>query len=288
MIKIYCNANVYNGLAKGRYPKQLVDKLRIAKENGAISVYWIPTNLFELVQGINSEDDFQTQHKAISAMVSLSDNKVLEDAKMHVQKAVCRNLGHKEPLSDYFYYDTARDFCNAASLDAIRGNLIEWQEYLNDFYTKRGVPHTEELKLELSKIHKGEYVTPGGEVITGDTFLGAATEGTLWPAIKKRFNIESLVEGVPSSEIIPKVLPIGYYYSVYIGYYRKLGEDGRNPVSSDFVDIEQIVYLDTMDFFIYEDKKFEEVLNRSLLPELKLKCLSLESFIEVLQRNKLA
>ena len=285
MIKIYCNANIYNGLAQGRYPKHLTDKLRIAKENGAISVFWIPTNLFELVQGINTEDNFRTQQKAISEMASLSDNKVLEDPKMHVQKAVCRYLGLKEPISDYYYHDIARNIRNAPSLDAIRINLIQWQEYLNYFYTKRWVPQTEKLKLELLKIHRGEYVTPGGEVITVDKFVGAVTEETLWPAITERFEIVSLVVGVPHSEIIPKVLPILFYYSVCIGYYRKLAEGGRKPVSSDFVDIEQVVYLDTIDFFVYEDAKFKEVLNRSLFPELNRKCLNLEDFIEVLERN---
>lgn len=276
VVKIFCNANVYISIAKNEYPDEAVELLWLYKKSGSLKIFWIPTNFYEIIQGITNERDFQMAKTVFATMMNLTDEAMLPDYKVHVQKAVCRQLGLEEPPWDNQFLNSAKKFFEATSYNDIRGRLNKRQEYAKKEVQEKWVADNEGVAAYLSKIH-------GEKINTVDAELFLAVEPVLWPAIKQRFEIEAYVKDLPSSEIIPKVAALFFWFSISIGYYRKLGVDGRKPIASDLVDLEQMIYLDEMNFFIFEDSKFENILSKAYWPEMGNLCISLTDFIEMLR-----
>jgi len=276
IVKIFCNANVYISIAKGEYPKDVIETLWSYKESGSLQIFWIPTNFYEIIQGITNEKDFQIAKTVFATMMNLTDGKMFPDYKVHVQKAVCRRFELEEPPWDDRFLNSAKKLFEATSYNDIREKLKKWQDYAKKGVQEPWVADTERVAAELSKIHKEN-------IDTVDDALFSAAEPVLWPAIKQRFEIETYVKDLPSQDVLPKVPALWFWFSISIGYYRKLGVDGRKPISSDLIDLEQMIYLDETNFFVFEDAKFESVLSKAFWPEMGNLCIGLTEFIEMLR-----
>lgn len=270
-MKIYCDLNTLSHISGGFYPEDLVRKFKDFIKSGLVDVHCTVINFDEIIQGVRNEEDFQKAKGIVITMLDFSKNKMLEDSQLYVQKAVCRYLKINEPDSDKVFLNMALAFSQATCLDEIKVWFEPTQTYLKQFH-KRWQDNTIKLTSQLENIHINTSITV-------DEFLGGVTDDALWESIKGRFQIEPYVKDAKASDIIPRVLPIAFWYFLYIGYCRKLGEDKRKPLPSDYFDLEQTVYLDQMDFFIYKDSKHRKVINRSLLPELGRKCVSFEELL---------
>jgi hypothetical protein len=84
-------------------------------------------------------------------------------------------------------------------------------------------------------------------------------------------------------DVVFRSLPsVRYYVAVYLHYVKQLTLGKRKPKPSDYIDLEQVVYLNVADYLVTRDGFLRDLINNSGEPDLKGRAISPREFIAML------
>ncbi len=264
MLNIYLDTNVHSQLSNGLYPEELAEIKRLKLE-GKITVYFTGANLLELACMIRDEGKFIECREILRFSSRLCSNNILEDNWGHMQRSVANFLEVDLPVTiDPFYWvNTASLISNADNLGQVRKETSFLREYLRGFKKDwfegacRTIDGIRELLNPEEAIRGQEAIV---EQLDDESLLDEVrhqlwdeTRRQLWEACKGHHRVPDYANRLNYDIAYNKIPTVRYFIDLQNAYYDRMLKDRTEPQESDYFDLEYVIYLDLMDYFVTND-----------------------------------
>jgi hypothetical protein len=287
MIRFYFDTNVFSHLMDSNNQKCL--KLALERQvKSEIMISFTVINCHELLVRFN-EMTFQNAREEIRKTGKIvGGGNVLEDPWIHVQRHVNSYLGLPAPSLSIDWVTIPKMLSNSGSWAQLEKEqwFVTSKLYVEN-YKKQWAGSMGLVKQQILTDLKN--VTPNVRrkklrSILLDGSHGSLLRSKIWDAYIKRYRLSEQAKQInveSAYEIFPA---IRYAMDAYLAYLKKLFiNEEQKPVGGDYFDLEQVIYLDIMDFFVSDDKPLLDTLSTSLNEDFKKRCISLEGFCEMLR-----
>ena len=104
-----------------------------------------------------------------------------------------------------------------------------------------------------------------------------------WQFFCRHFRLPSELEDLSFEDAIRLFPSFLYWVDYRITYENKVIYAGKKPRPSDYLDWEQLVYLNIMDYLVTNDKGLRKILEESINPDLGQVTLGFDEFVACLQ-----
>jgi hypothetical protein len=285
MIRFYFDTNVFSHLMDFNHQ----ECLRLALERqmkSEIMISFTAINCHELLVRFN-EKNFQNAREEIrKAGKIVGGGNVLEDPWIHVQRHVNSYLGLSAPSLSINWITIPKMLSNSGSWTQLEKEqwFVTSKLYVEN-YKKQWAKSMDLVKQQILTDLKN--VAPIGRrknllPILLDGSQDSLLRSKMWDACIKRYKLSEQARQIDVESAYNIFPAIRYAMVAYIAYVKKLFINKKRPVGADYFDLEQVIYLDIMDFFVSDDESFLNTLSTLLNEDLKKRCISLERFCEML------
>jgi len=238
-------------------------EIKRLKLEGKITVYFTGANLLELACMIRDEGKFIECREILRFSSRLCSNNILEDNWGHMQRSVANFLEVDLPVTiDPFYWvNTASLISNADNLGQVRKETSFLREYLRGFKKDwfegacRTIDGIRELLNPEEALGGQEEIL---ERLTDESSLDEVrrqlwdeTRRQLWEACKGHHKLPDYGKQIDFDTAYSKIPTVRYFIDIQIAYYQ-LKEETK-PEEGDYFDLEYVIYLDLMDYFVTND-----------------------------------
>nr|MBN2276719.1 hypothetical protein [candidate division Zixibacteria bacterium] len=239
-------------------------------------------NLFPFFEQLGTSENEESYRKIqgfINSTLAIKDENVLLPVELYVWR-----------MSDALPDDSLRD-----------GSLF-WFELINDFFQGKG---PEEMADNLAKVkdyrdkaykyitnfgeavraHAAGFANPSGlrQTFAGNSDLVNDFRRFIFDKLQLRFKLKGVMNNYPDFQyMVQRLISLFYLADVQICYNLNLLE-GAAPDDREYIDLEQIVYLNGCDYFITNNKKYLRLINECSFADLKGRAISLDTFMEWLK-----
>jgi hypothetical protein len=284
------DTNAHSYLADSQEFEQIIRLLESQK--GTLVPHFSPINFFEYVSGINEENLGQRQNYLRAIRDITLGGSVLPSSKLHIRHSA--------------------DLCTIKELESDVQMLLH---SINRFLSIRNFNH---FKLEVQEIvdgdRRGLQDIAAGFQDTADLVFEARKQigdpreleefdKMLGPSISddhvlnfvqhflKRFDMDLADYDGSTSRLFGAVPSLRYFIDVYMHLVRRSVLDAkgeRKARASDYSDLEQVLYLNTVDYIVTRDRSFRSLVNECGNEELAGRAISPESFVSLLSNTIVA
>lgn len=242
-------------------------------------------NFFEYLKLVKDDQSLKQAQKYVKKLKRITlGGHIFPVAKLHVQAAV-GVVGQDRLLSDvrelltamnvFLKLDTFAAFMGVflpnlgADKNRIR-EIVEGYQDSNDLVLgvlrqARAQKAVDSFKRWLSLNAQDEYVR---------AFVSGAVKRFGITLDQFGNDVKCLLEASPS---------IRYFASVYLHYVRQQTLNDRLPRPSDYLDLEQVVYLNVADYFVTRDGFLRDLVNGCGEEDLEGRAITPEEFVRMLQ-----
>lgn len=283
MIKFCFDKNVWSNITN--MTEENLEHFKKLIQRPEIGIYYSPIGVMELVKGMQLESNFESCQKEVRLVYATTNRHILEDPRDHVGRTAHHFLGKpfKEPDNTYLKlcreiaisnsYNELKRKVDVDKLSSILVNFEnEWAEEVNNIGHKF-------RKDDLDKDTKEQY--------RSNAFVLRKRKETLWGSFCKHYFLPQEACSLNLDEAISGLHGFRYWVDYRIAYENKVFFDNKKSRSSDYLDWQQTIYLDIMDYIVTEDKKLITIFRESKNDELKKASLRFDEFCNRLEQNKL-
>lgn len=264
MLNIYLDTNVHSQLSNELYPNELVEIEKL-KSEGKVTVYFTGANLLELACMIRDEGKFFECREILRFSSRLCSNNILEDNWRHMQRSVANFLEVDLPVTidPLYWVNTASLISNADNLGQVRRETGFLREYLRGFKkdwfegARRTIDGIRELLNPEEGVGGQEAIV---EQLDDESLLDEVrhqlwdeTRRQLWEACKGHHRVPDYANRLNYDIAYNKIPTVRYFIDLQNAYYDRMLKDRTEPQESDYFDLEYVIYLDLMDYFVTND-----------------------------------
>ncbi len=286
MLKVYFDTNIYSHIES---MKECLDLILLRTEQGKIGVHFTIVNMWEIVRGITEKTLQEFQQKIKLAWKITGKGHVLTDPWQHVQRNVKLNfLIIPEPPSADFV-KILREITFAKSTKQIE-QIINPLKISAKEFVRNWTKSMQKIKEKTIQTLNIKYPTLSKKE-RASKFLSEPVASHLraetWANLIRRYRLPSeatLLDWLEAYNLFPS---IRYKIDVWMSYLWKIYHEGKEPDVGDYFDLEQVIYLDAMDYYISNDGSFLSLLKRSGNLELQNRCISLDEFCQMLSSENI-
>lgn len=203
-------------------------------ETGRLVLHISPLTYREQIKGVN-KDCFQKVQSLFKTAYELTQRgHILPEPQLHVGF-----IAGITPLAE-MKEDVGLNIRLLREL-VIAPNYQDW------------VVRFEELKSYVQKVYAGIHTgttRPSGEIPRDAVYTG----------LLRRYKLESMAATPAGREKMEKLTSLRYLITVHHYYYETILAT-RAPMSGDWIDLEQVIYLNIADYILSRDRKYCDLLN---------------------------
>jgi hypothetical protein len=274
LLNIYLDTNVHSQLSNGLYPEELAEIKRLKLES-KITVYFTGANLLELACMIRDEGKFFECREILRFSSRLCSNNILEDNWGHMQRSVANFLEVDLPVTidPLYWVTTASLISNADNLGQVRKETSFLREYVRGFKKDwfEGACRT----IDRIRGLLNPEAAPGGQEVIPESLIDESlldevrrqlwdeTRRQLWEACKGHHRLPDYANQIDYETAYSKIPTVRYFIDIQRTYYERMIEEGTKPEEADYFDLEYVIYLDLMDYFVTNDNGLHDLYSRA-------------------------
>lgn len=286
-IKFYLDKNIWSHKIIKMSPSELEDfknLIKPLKEQSKIEIYYSPIIVLESIKGIVSEEHFLQCQEEIMMADRISNEHILaEDPWNHVRRSAASFI--PQPLENPYliFLNLCRKIASSSyqrmepeikKINSLLNNWIErWMFGLNSiksqFRKEFGFEERDENLISKAKEFK-------------DKKSVLHRKRRHWVSFCDHFSLARQLRDFPLPFVYENFHSFRYWVNYRITYENKLLFEDWSPKRSDYLDWQQVVYLNIMDYIVTEDKGFRAILNEYAHEEKSKVAMSYDEFMRQL------
>lgn len=256
MLNIYLDTNVHSQLSNGLYPEKLVE-INTLKLEGKITVYFTGDNLLELICMVQSEESFIKCRDILRSSSGLCSKHTLEDNWGHMQRPVADFLGVRPPDLRFDWVRTAYFISNAKSYEEVKKDkgFLQVRNNIPEFKQRwhTGACDTRKRIKELFNLQKRPSPEDPRVTLLSEDWVHDMTRRELWEACKVHHRLPDYADTLHYLTAYKKIPTVRYFIDLQRVYYDRMLKEDTKPKESGYFDLEYVIYLDLMDYFVTND-----------------------------------
>jgi glycosyltransferase involved in cell wall biosynthesis len=284
-VKFYFDKNIWSDIMDIA-PSDLADFRRLIeplKQVSRIGIWYSPVGVLELAKQIGLERHYEKCQREVKLAFEIADKNFLDNPWDHVRRIACRLLHMPFQEPDLSFLNLCREIA------VLPYNLIEpkitrlrktmtWEERW-----------AEDLVQTISTMRKDFGLEPRDRTRMVETDEFRSVRGTLlrrkkyWKFFCRHFRLPPELDDMPFEESFPQFHSFRYWVDYRIGYENMVIYQNKKPRPSDYLDWEQLVYLNIMDYLVTNDEGLRSILVESVNPELNNVTLRFQEFVNCLK-----
>lgn len=246
-------------------------------QNKKLFLHISPSTFQEQIKGVN-ESCFPQMQRFFKTAYSLTHGCHVTHPELHLKKITGAVTDNELWECVRIDINTLRELVCAPNFEDWSGKFRPLQNYVKGVL-KWIHSGAEELKSKMDVW----YREAEGGSYTEKTNMISKNEDTLrnvvYKALLKRYKLEDSYNLLEARGEAGKLISLDYLANVYLYYYGTILRS-RKPRSGDHIDLEQVVYLNIIDYIMTRDKRYIELLNECGDPELKGRTITPEVFLK--------
>lgn len=285
-INFYFDKNIWSDIIEMSESDRvhLQNLINPLKEQLKIGIYYSPVGVLELIKGMKIEKHYQKCQYEIRIADRITNKHILEDPWNHVIRTARTFLRVPDSKFDLRFLNLCRDIAIVPyhqmerRIQTLRETLIKWEKEWLDGITSIKAFFREKFSIE----DKNQPLAPlAQEYRKGESVL--IRKETAWIAFCDRYILPSELKRFPWQSAYEKFHSFRYWVSYRLAYENKLFYQNKNPECSDYLDWQQVVYLNIMDYLVTNDHKFRAILKESDNTEIHTVAITFNEFLDLLQ-----
>lgn len=239
-------------------------------KEGNILVAFSPVNLMELIDGLD-EKTFEKCRAELQIASGIANKCFLEDPWDHVRRVTANIFGITTPLPNRNFIDLCFKIANSKQYEDIKYEVENLKSYVKKFEDSwlESTVTTKDFALSLGESKLQQFRRP--EV--ADLRLLH-----LWKAFCTRFPVVAETKSLSVDQALGKLPSFREWVDVHVIYQDQMIFEGRNPKKQDYLDLEQVVYLNIIDYFVTEEKWLRRLIKQTNNIGLKDRFITLNEF----------
>jgi len=227
-------------------------------EENRLILHLSPFTFREQIKGVNKSCFGKVQSLFKSAYEFTQGGQFLSEPILHVGY-IAETVSHNDLLEDVkMNINLLRELVNAP-------NYGDWLNIFQEF--------KDCMERVYREIHLGTF-RPTGNISRDKVYIG----------LLGRYKLEALA-ATPKGQLKLKGMPsLSYLTTVHHFYYDTVLAK-RQAMSGDWIDLEQAVYLNIIDYIMTRDKRYIELLNECGDPELKGRAIKHDVVLKYLKHS---
>lgn len=277
---VHLDTNVYSHLFQNDFP----ELTKIATElvnGGRILIIFNCANFYEILCQIN-QNNFLDVREKYRRCSKLCNGNTFEDDWGHVQSSIyyCMGDTHSPRLE---YRDVLKAMTSAPDYNKVKDAVEFLQTHAGDFldnwtsYTDdRLQRYKDQLLQELNQQYKSskDRLEAIKREFEGDKL--DLLRQSVWKSFVSHYRLPSRLAKSSYEEFF-HIPAVRYCINVHIAYYEKMLLQKMKARRDHYFDIEQVVYLDIMDYFITNDGQLFDLLQNRHVTEIKDRVLKFDN-----------
>jgi hypothetical protein len=235
-----------------------------------VDVCYTLTNLLEFLRGI-CRKNFSEEQQSFREMLQATGGRFLPTPASFAQAEFNSFYSETDVEDDSYWMDLANHIAAAQSYEEIETERQGLGHYLSS-YLPVWKEKTDRMKAEcLAILTCANTIRPG--LNWGDVVSSPSWRVRLWNSYLNnyllRFKIDPKWTRVNLYDALKRLDAFVVFASAFEAYHRKLLlEEKMAPQKNDYLDLEQLIYLADMDFFITNERRLRGIAN--YIPETRL------------------
>jgi hypothetical protein len=257
----------------------------IKDQRGTVRPLFSVGNWFEYLKGMTESNFTKRQSYLKSIHRLVLEGAVLADTKSHIRHALgmvtdADLIGQvSEMLANIRLLIHARDFHafwtevgEAIRHDVERNSAIcsGYSDMIKVIVDRAEITKSAIGEKWLSALLQGDK--------TADGFRNMVNGGL------KRFDLNLSFFGGDPKVLFQRLPSVEYFFDVYLHFVRRGVHNKRKVKSGDYVDMDQVFYLNVADYLVTRDKALRSLVNECGNDALKSRAISPEEFIDLLHK----
>ena len=246
-------------------------------------------NFFEYLKMVHDKESLCRAQGYVRKVKSITlGGSILPDVKLHVRAAA--GIASEEQLTD-----DMKQFLSGMNMFLRIKGIDEFSEVVAPALSKdmdrvsrivAGYRRSDEISRKVLKslrqsrkvdsFKKG--LSLGADSVSVRSFLKGAV---------KRFGLVDGAGGFSSAKLLETVPSIRYYSSVFLHYSRQSALVKRDAKDSDYIDMEQVGYLNVADYIVTGDRFLQDLINHCGEEDLVGRAISPLKFLDMIDDNSI-
>lgn len=288
MIEILFDNNAFQLFHKRDDYEHYVRKLTKLYNEKKLRIHFNLHNFIEQIEGTDSESAFKWAQKTVNQAGRISNKNFLIPPDLYLQKAIGVASTNEIMEDGEFWMKTFSEFVKLKSLGDFEDFLRQLKDYT--IKSKQNIYEgNKDIKKQIELFKRENKIKNFKNYIVKNAGNLGFLQKMFFDVFIEKYKLALGRKLCPSDNaFVKKLVSLCYLSDVYICYNLELS-DGRNPKLGDFVDFEQVIYLDccdyivtnnTSDYFIWFDNyAFANLANRALTLDMFLELIYSDNFL---------
>lgn len=264
--------------------RELENLIEPLRNESKIGIWYSPISILELIRGMLLGTHYEKCREEIKLASVITAKRFLDNPWDHVGRSgyAFVHKPFKEP--DLRFLDLCREIVVSSYMQIepriapIRDLLMRWQKDWAD--SLNGIKSS--FRNDFGFLLGDKALMSKAKKLVGDEWMTRRTERA-WKPFCRHYSLPTELENWPSDRVLQEFHSFRYWVDYRLTYENKLFFDNKKPIPSDYLDWEQIVYLDIMDYLVTNDTALITILSESKNNELNKVSMRFIEFLECLK-----
>ncbi|MCP4705898.1 MAG: hypothetical protein GY865_14965, partial [candidate division Zixibacteria bacterium] len=254
MIEIILDNNALQYICEPERYDRILKRLNKLYNDGILSMHFNNIVFLEQIIGLNRKY-FKEAQQFIRDASKVFHKSLLLHPQKYVEDCIL-NLSNEDKLKeDRIVRTLIQEFCNYKSYDEASNNIGKYRDFHSRIKDKIFSGDMKIFKYMQAK--KKDNTDLVFNKNTKDLFVFG---DMIWRVLLKSYNLEQKTRYIPGKVLEKRLVSLCYLRDLLV-YHQKIMFEGTKPSPGDEADYKQVVYLNTCDYIITNDRKFREKLN---------------------------
>lgn len=285
-VKFHFDKNIWSDIANMTdvERRNFQDQIRPLKDESKIGIWYSPISVLELIRGMSLESHYEKCCEEIKLASVITEKHLLENPWDHVRRSAYAFVQKPFKEPDLSFLSLCRRIVVfpysqiEPNIAPIRNLLMKWQKEWADSvnFIKSSFRNTFGFE------QKDEVLMSKAKKFVADEWIARRAKRA-WNSFCQHYSLPQELEHLPLNRAITKFHSFRYWVDYRITYENKLFFDNKKPSPSDYLDWEQIVYLNIMDYLVTDDRELITILNECKNSELNKVSIRFSEFLDCLK-----
>ncbi len=260
--------------------RALIEPLR---RQSRIGIWYSPIGVLELVKQVSLEKYYDECQREIRFASEMTDKNLLDHPWDHIRRIAYYKMGKAFHEPDTGFLNLCREIA-----------VLPYSQMKHKIARLRKVARWEknwaqDLRQVATDMRRDFGLEPRDTSLRVETDEFRSVRGILWRRMKnwryfcQHFRLPSELQDLAFEDAIRLFPSFLYWVDYRITYENKVIYDNKKPKPSDYLDWEQLVYLNIMDYLVTNDKGLRRILRESINPDLEQVTLGFDEFVGCLR-----
>lgn len=285
-VKFYFDKNVWSDIVNMTdvERRKFEDLIKPLRNESKIGIWYSPISVLESIRGMLLEIHYEKCRDEIKLASVITDKHLLENPWDHVRRSAYAfaQKPFKEP--DLSFLNLCREIVVFSyrqieqRIAPIRDLLMKWQKDWAD--SLNGIKSS--FRNDFGFLQREKVLTSKAKRFVEDEWITRRTKRA-WKSFCQHYSLPRELENWPLDRALTVFHSFRYWVDYRLTYEKKLLFDNKKPSPSDYLDWEQIVYLNIMDYLVTNDRGLITILNECKNRELNKVSMRFKEFLDCLK-----